>query len=105
MCTFSVVDTPLTPVASALLQGAANTSVSVALPSNSSNTPPSTKIMLTNIGSTILFINLGTSGVEATIWEGVPVLPNQNLFLSIGTNDHIAAISESSTELMINTGY
>jgi hypothetical protein len=66
------------------------TSSNVALPGTPSG---DTLVLMTNIGSWPIFVVLGTSNaVAATVANGVPVLPGQQLFLVRGANTWIAGI-------------
>lgn len=76
------------------MQLAVNTvSANVALPTT---TPASTLALVTNLGPSPAFVTLGTtSALVSTIATGVTILPNQSLFLGVGSNTYLAAITQN----------
>ena len=53
--------------------------------------------LVSNLGPSPLFVVLGTSSaVVATVATGVTILPNQQLFLGVGSNTYIAAITANN---------
>lgn len=63
-------------------------------------------LRLTNIGSNIIFVKLGTSTVSATLAAGFPMLPNTVETFMLGKDDtHVAAIAAGTgNTLYITTG-
>lgn len=112
MCTLavSVSEAPFSPTGGThVVVPTANSSVSVALPTDGSSTPAATKVLVTNLSGETVFIALGDSSVAAVANSSVPVQNLATLMLSIGANTYIAAITlgnnGSTAIVVINTGF
>lgn len=68
-------------------------SANVAIPET--GTP--TQIIVTNLGGAPAFVLLGAPGVQVTIANGTPVLPNCPIALTLGTNTELAAITSGAS--------
>lgn len=49
--------------------------------------------VVTNIGSGMAFVEIGTSGTLAATTAGLPILPGDQAALTIGTNTTLAAVT------------
>lgn len=77
------------------------TTANVILPTT--GTP--TVVCITNLGQLPAFVLLGSSSaVVVTSATGLPVMPNAQIFLTIGANTYLAAIAAQTTPLQINVG-
>jgi hypothetical protein len=86
------------PAAGTLLPISA-TSSNVAIPSGG------TIAVVTNIGSGIAFVDIGTSGSLAATTAGLPVLPGGQAALTIGANTTLAAVTLAGlSQLNITVG-
>lgn len=63
-------------------------------------------IRIVNVGTNVVFINIGTSGVTATTTTSIPLLPNSaEVFFLRRENTHVAAIAGATgNTLYITTG-
>jgi hypothetical protein len=94
-----------TPTGETALSATA-TSSSVALATNSGSSPAATKIVVTNISTTVAYVVLGDSTVTSSTTAGFPVLGGASVVLSIGSSTYVAAVTPfAGSSLVISTGY
>jgi hypothetical protein len=96
---------PFTPTGETSIS-AGTTASSVALSTNGSTSPAATKMVVTNLGQTVVYVLAGDASVAATINTGFPVLPSTSVTLSVGSATYISTIVASGVAGMrISTGY
>jgi hypothetical protein len=94
--------------AASLTLSAGKTSTTVAIPTTGSPTT----LVVTNIPApgngtgNVAFVQMGTvSTIQASDLTSYPVLPNQSVVLTIGSNTYIAAVTQfGETQLNITVG-
>lgn len=81
--------------------GASSTSARVAFPT--SGTP--TIVRVTNNGQTDAFLLMGDNTVVATVSTGLALLARTSIFLTIGANTNLAAVTQANgTALTVDVG-
>lgn len=80
---------------------AGTTSSNVILPTT--GTP--TVALVANLGVVPVYVLLGSSNaVVVTSATGLPIFPNDKIYLTIGANTYIAAIAAQTTPVQVNVG-
>jgi hypothetical protein len=70
-----------------------------------STTGTPTSVLVTNLGQEPAFVLLGSSAVVSTVTTGLTVLPGDSIFLAIGSNTDLAAVTQSGgTALTLDLG-
>jgi len=81
-------------------------SASAALPTYGLSTPTATTLLVSNVGSSYAYVNLGTSAVTASSAVGFVVPANSvSIPIAIRSASYVAASGAGSTTLVITTGY